>query len=86
MNACSANKAKSIFQAKREAAEQQRLIRLAYKNQALLGEFILLVDLIFTTRLAKVHLDPPVQDYLATGSLGKPVPVHAYWLPNGSNW
>ncbi|KAL8272359.1 hypothetical protein Esti_003649 [Eimeria stiedai] len=53
MQACSANKAKSIFQAKREAAEQQRLIRLAYKNQALLGHFILLVDLIFTTRLAK---------------------------------
>ncbi|KAL8438977.1 hypothetical protein Efla_006922 [Eimeria flavescens] len=53
MEACSINKAKSIFQAKREAAEQQRLIRLAYRNQALLGRFILLVDLLFTTRLTK---------------------------------
>ncbi|KAL8435556.1 hypothetical protein ACSSS7_002401 [Eimeria intestinalis] len=57
MQACSVNKAKSIFQAKKEAEEQRRLIRLAYKNQALLGHFILLVDLIFTTRLAKVYFD-----------------------------
>ncbi|CDJ70402.1 dynein beta chain, flagellar outer arm, putative [Eimeria necatrix] len=53
MQACSTNKGKSIFQAKREAAEQQRRIRLAYKNQALFGQFILLVDLILTMRLAK---------------------------------
>lgn len=57
MNACSTNKSKSIFQAKREAAEQQRLMRLAYKNQALVGRFILLVDLILTTRLAKASLN-----------------------------
>ncbi|CDJ52736.1 hypothetical protein EBH_0004790 [Eimeria brunetti] len=53
MHACSASKGKSIFQAKREAVEQQRLIRQAYKNQALFGQFVLLVDLIFTMRLAK---------------------------------
>lgn len=54
MHACSSSKGKSIFQAKREAVEQQRLIRQAYKNQALFGQFVLLVDLIFTMRLAKV--------------------------------
>ncbi|CDJ36189.1 LOW QUALITY PROTEIN: uncharacterized protein EMH_0009970 [Eimeria mitis] len=53
MHACSSSKGKSIFQAKREAVEQQRLIRQAYKNQALFGQFILLIDLIFTMRLAK---------------------------------
>lgn len=54
MEVCAASKAKSIVRAKREAAERQRLLRLAYKDHALLGHFVLLADLLMSGRLVEV--------------------------------
>ncbi|OEH75824.1 hypothetical protein cyc_04028 [Cyclospora cayetanensis] len=56
MHAHPFSKGRSIFQAKRDAAEQKRLLKVAYRDQALLGQFILLADLIFTMALAKATI------------------------------